>query len=66
MPMKQSAKIIITLLEGVGSILSLFPQKNKRKITLPSSSTNDWEKIGSDMGQVFNTIESQMPEEKNS
>ena len=67
--MKKAIKIN-KLLEGIGSILSLFPRKNERKIKLPSSSIytllqNDWEKIGSDMWQVVGAIESQKLEKKN-
>lgn len=51
------------LLEGISSIICLFPQENKRKITLPNSSISnslqkDWEKIGNDMWHAFEQIDS--------
>lgn len=55
-------KIIDKALEGIGSLLFLFPEKNKSKITLPDkpisvSLKNDWEKIGADMWQALKKIE---------
>jgi hypothetical protein len=55
---------IAKLLEGFSSIICLFPQENKRKLTLPTSSVktslnNDWQNIALDMWQSFRTIESQ-------
>ncbi|HLB57416.1 MAG TPA: hypothetical protein VJL60_01230 [Gammaproteobacteria bacterium] len=55
---------IARFLDGVSSIICLFPQENKRQITLPTSVIyvslkNDWEKIGADMWQAVQTIESQ-------
>ena len=55
---------IAKFLEGVASIISLYPQENTHKVTLPTSSVNaslknDWEKIGQDMWHVVRTVESQ-------
>ncbi|HVE43609.1 MAG TPA: hypothetical protein VNC84_00530 [Gammaproteobacteria bacterium] len=52
------------ILEGIGSLICLYPNENKRKITLPGSSVgnalkNDWEKVGLDMWKVSQVIESQ-------
>jgi len=60
---------IAKILEGIGSVLFLFPQENKRKVTLPCSSVstslkNDWQSVGLDMWQAFQTIESQQLETK--
>ena len=51
---------ITKLLEGIGSVIFLYPPENKRKISLPVSAVstslkNDWEKIGLDMWQAFQT-----------
>ncbi len=60
---------IAKFLEGVASVISLYPQENKHKITLPTSSVcnslkNDWEKIGLDMWQAYRTVESEQVEAK--
>jgi hypothetical protein len=60
---------IAKILEGIASIISLYPQKNKHKITLSTTSIrnslkNDWEKIGLDMWQAYQTIEPPQLEEK--
>lgn len=60
---------IAKIIEGVASIICLYPQENKHKITLPtlsirSSLKNDWEKIGLDMWQAYQTIEPQQLEVK--
>ncbi len=61
---------IAKFLEGIASIISLYPQKNNHKITLPTSSVcsslkNDWEKIGLNMWHVYSrTIELQQLEAK--
>lgn len=60
---------IAKFLEGIASIISLYPQENKHKITLPTSSistslTNDWKKVGLDMWQAYRTMESQQLEAK--
>lgn len=51
-------------LEGIGSLICLYPDENRRKITLPSTSIcgalkNDWEKVGLDMWKASQVIESQ-------
>jgi hypothetical protein len=56
---------IAKIIEGIASIISLYPQENKHKITLPNSSVrsslkNDWEKIGLDMWKTYQTIEPQL------
>jgi len=56
-------------LEGIGSLICLYPNENRRKITLPSSSIggtlkNDWEKIGLDMWKAYRVAESQHLEAK--
>ena len=66
--MKRSDKLT-KFLEGIGSIISLFPQENRHKVTLPTASVsaslkNDWEKIGLDMWQAYQTIESQQLDAK--
>lgn len=60
---------IAKFLEGVASVISLYPQENKHKITLPTSSVctslkNDWERVGLDMWKAYRTVESQQLEAK--
>jgi len=52
------------ILEGISSLICLYPNENRRKITLPSTSVcgalkSDWEKVGADMWKAYRTIESQ-------
>ena len=56
--------LITMCLEGISSIICLYPNENKRRIHMPYSSfcnglKNDWEKIGFDMWNVCKMIDSQ-------
>lgn len=49
-------------LEGISSLLCLYPNENRRKITLPRSSVfdalqKDWENVGLDMWKAYQEIE---------
>lgn len=61
--MKHAEKIT-KIFEGVGSLISVYPVENKRKINLPESAgfsgfKNDWSKIGQDMWYACQTVESE-------
>ena len=55
---------IAKFLEGFGSVLSLVPPENTRKITPLTSSikeslNNDWQVIGKDMWKGFRLVEAE-------
>ncbi|HEX4045018.1 MAG TPA: hypothetical protein VHZ76_05060 [Gammaproteobacteria bacterium] len=56
-------------LEGIGSIICLYPKENRREIKLPSSSIcgalkEDWKKVGLDMWKAYHVVDSQHLETK--
>lgn len=58
--MKRAEKIT-KFLEGVGSLISVHPMTNNRKINLPEGMNHggfksDWDKIGQDMWRACQTM----------
>jgi hypothetical protein len=63
------AEKIAKFLEGVSSLISIYPLENNRKIHLPDTANNngfksDWSKIGQDMWYACRTVEIPSKESK--